>query len=150
MDAVFLSNIVKREGGWDARKDWYDVLSGGEKQRVAMARLFYHRPLRQGFFFFVRFCRSISSSFCHRIFAILDECTSATSVDVEGQLYLACAARGITLLSISHRPQLRCVWSRLQSRVRCLLLLTSMSLKPISSKKFALRRGRPCHCSRRG
>lgn len=81
---VQLSYLIDREGGWDAVEDWMDVLSGGEKQRVAMARLFYHKPQ----------------------FAILDECTSAVSVDVEGFMYTHCSEIGITLFTVSHRKSL--------------------------------------------
>jgi ATP-binding cassette subfamily D (ALD) protein 3 len=84
MDKVALSYLVKRFGGWDARADWWDVLSGGEKQRIAMARLFYHRPL----------------------FAVLDECTSAVSVDIEAAMYEYCKEIGCTLFTISHRKTL--------------------------------------------
>lgn len=39
-----IDNIVEREGGWDVAREWRDALSGGDKQRIAMARLFYHCP----------------------------------------------------------------------------------------------------------
>ncbi|CAF1060029.1 unnamed protein product [Adineta ricciae] len=84
LDKVQLTYLIQREGGFDGVQDWMDVLSGGEKQRIAMARLFFHKPQ----------------------FAILDECTSAVSVDVEGFMYEYCRNAGITLFTVSHRKSL--------------------------------------------
>ncbi|KAI1621124.1 ATP-binding cassette, subfamily D, member 2 [Exophiala viscosa] len=80
-----LGHLLAREGGWDTRKEWKDVLSGGEKQRMAFARLFYHEPK----------------------YAFLDEGTSAVSSDVEGLLYERCKERGITVITLSTRASLR-------------------------------------------
>ncbi|KAG5353230.1 hypothetical protein C0989_009193 [Termitomyces sp. Mn162] len=36
LEKVFLAYLPEREGGWRTRKEWRDVLSGGEKQRVCI------------------------------------------------------------------------------------------------------------------
>lgn len=39
-----MDHIVEREGGWDAAREWRETLSGGDQQKIAWARLFYHKP----------------------------------------------------------------------------------------------------------
>lgn len=84
LEQVHLSELLKRKGGLDSICDWKSSLSGGQAQRLAFSRLLFHRPS----------------------YAILDECTSQVSLDVEGLLYEHAKACGITLISVSHRPSL--------------------------------------------
>ncbi|WVR05650.1 hypothetical protein IAU60_002672 [Kwoniella sp. DSM 27419] len=84
LEVVEMGHVVEREGGWGTVREWRDALSGGDKQRIAMARLFYHRPK----------------------YAILDECTSAVTLEIEKVMYDHATALGITLMTVSHRPSL--------------------------------------------
>lgn len=70
--------------GLDVEAEWNDVLSIGNQQRIAAARLFYHRPR----------------------YAILDECTSSLTPDVEKVMYDEAKNLGITLMTVSHRRSL--------------------------------------------
>ena len=81
MTLVGIQYLVDREGGWDTVRVWEDTLSLGEQQRLGMARLFYNKPK----------------------YGVLDECTSAVSVDVERRLYKAAKEMGITSITISQR-----------------------------------------------
>ncbi|XP_062230488.1 ABC transporter D family member 1-like [Phragmites australis] len=83
LEDVRLVYLLEREG-WDSTPNWEDVLSLGEQQRLGMARLFFHHPK----------------------FGILDECTNATSVDVEEHLYRIATNMGITVITSSQRPAL--------------------------------------------
>ena len=64
--------------------NWGEELSLGEQQRLGMARLFYHKPK----------------------FAILDECTSAVTIDMEERFCAKVRAMGTSCITISHRPAL--------------------------------------------
>jgi ATP-binding cassette subfamily D (ALD) long-chain fatty acid import protein len=74
LEEARLGYLPDREGGWDTKKVWKDVFSGGEKQRMGIARLLYHEPR----------------------YAFIDEGTSAVSSDVEGLLYERAKAKGIS------------------------------------------------------
>ena len=68
------------------RTDLCEGLSGGETQRLALARVLLRRPK----------------------FALLDECTNNCDEAFEGWFYeRATRGLGITVLSISHKPSLQ-------------------------------------------
>lgn len=68
-------------GGWVRELVWEDTLSLGEQQRLGMARLFFNKPR----------------------YGVLNECTSAVSVEVEERLHTAARELGITCITISQR-----------------------------------------------
>lgn len=84
LSMVQMESVVEREGGWDSAREWRDVLSGGDKQKIAWARLFYHKPK----------------------YAVLDEATSLVPTEIEGMMMDHATKLGITLLTVSHRPSL--------------------------------------------
>jgi ABC-type uncharacterized transport system fused permease/ATPase subunit len=81
---VDLEHLLDRPGGASAALDWGEALSLGEQQRLGMARLLFHRPR----------------------FAILDECTSGVTVDMERRFCELVRSIGCTCVTISHRPAL--------------------------------------------
>ncbi len=81
---VNLADLIDRMGGIDTEKDWATVLSIGEQQRLAFARILLSRPK----------------------YAILDEATSALDVTNERRLYEMLQGLDITYISVGHRPSL--------------------------------------------
>jgi ATP-binding cassette subfamily D (ALD) protein 4 len=66
--------------------NWSEILSPGEKQRLALTRVFYNEPK----------------------FVVLDECTSAVDIDVEEIVYENIRRiPDVTILSVGHRPSLK-------------------------------------------
>jgi putative ATP-binding cassette transporter len=86
LEEVNLHDIFARVGG-DLGKvvDWTNVLSLGEQQRVAFARLFLKKPA----------------------IAFLDEATSALDEENERFLYEKLRASGIAFVSVGHRSTLK-------------------------------------------
>ena len=65
--------------------NWWDRLSGGEVQRLCLARILYHRPT----------------------VALLDESTSALPIEMERKIMTELASHSITIVSCGHRESLR-------------------------------------------
>ena len=79
-----LEDLPDRLGGLDTICDWSSILSLGEQQRLAFARVLLSKPK----------------------YVILDESTSALDVPNERRLYDLLKVRNITYISVGHRPTL--------------------------------------------
>ncbi|CAL4959000.1 unnamed protein product [Urochloa decumbens] len=84
LEVVRLGYILPRFNGLDSMHDWASVLSLGEQQRLAFARLLLAKPT----------------------LVLLDESTSALDEANEAHLYSQIEAAGITYISIGHRKTL--------------------------------------------
>ncbi|WP_169737281.1 ABC transporter ATP-binding protein/permease [Simplicispira psychrophila] len=81
LQEIHLETLAERVGGLDATHDWEKLLSTGEQQRLAFARVLVRNPSM----------------------VILDEATSALDSANETALYQRLRASGVTLVSIAHR-----------------------------------------------
>ena len=84
LQQVNLQNLLTRVDGFDTEVPWENILSLGEQQRLAFARLLVTRPS----------------------FTILDEATSALDLKNEGNLYQQLQSTKTTFISVGHRESL--------------------------------------------
>ncbi|MEH2055333.1 MAG: ATP-binding cassette domain-containing protein [Nostoc sp.] len=84
LQQVNLQNLLSRVDGFDTEVPWENILSIGEQQRLAFARLLVTRPS----------------------FTILDEATSALDLKNEGSLYQQLQSTKTTFISVGHRESL--------------------------------------------
>jgi putative ATP-binding cassette transporter len=84
LEQVRLSDLVHRYPDLDIKQDWPRLLSLGEQQRLAFARLLLNAPR----------------------LVVLDEATSALDVATERHLYSLLAERDMAFVSVGHRPTL--------------------------------------------
>jgi putative ATP-binding cassette transporter len=81
---AYLPDLIQRYPDLMVKQDWPRLLSLGEQQRLAFARLLLNGPR----------------------FVVLDEATSALDVTTEKRLYQLLVQREMAFVSIGHRPTL--------------------------------------------
>ncbi len=84
LEQVNLHNLLSKVDGFDTEVRWENILSLGEQQRLAFARLLVTHPR----------------------FTILDEATSALDLKNEGHLYQQLQETKTTFISVGHRESL--------------------------------------------
>ena len=85
LDQVMLGKLMQRYPDLDIKQDWQRLLSLGEQQRLAFARLLLNSPK----------------------VVVLDEATSALDVETESRLYALLRDRELSFISVGHRPTLK-------------------------------------------
>ncbi len=85
LNEVNLTTLIDRYPNLDIKQDWPRILSLGEQQRLAFARLLLNSPS----------------------YAVLDEATSALDIETEKRLYNLLKERELSLISVGHRPSLK-------------------------------------------
>ncbi len=85
LDQVMLGKLMQRYPDLDIKQDWPRLLSLGEQQRLAFARLLLNSPK----------------------VVVLDEATSALDVETESRLYALLRDREVSFISVGHRPTLK-------------------------------------------
>ncbi len=84
LEAVNLGDLAERSGGFEVEKDWDEILSLGEQQRLAFARILINKPN----------------------YVVLDEATSALDINNEAGLYQHLLNNKTTFISVGHRSSL--------------------------------------------
>ncbi|MGF1591367.1 MAG: ABC transporter ATP-binding protein/permease [Pleurocapsa sp.] len=84
LEAVNLADLAERSGGFEVEKDWDEILSLGEQQRLAFARILINKPR----------------------YVVLDEATSALDLNNEASLYQHLLNSQTTFISVGHRSSL--------------------------------------------
>jgi len=84
LEQVYLGDLIQRYPDLTVKQDWPRLLSLGEQQRLAFARLLLNGPR----------------------FVVLDEATSALDVTTEKRLYQLLVQREMAFVSVGHRPTL--------------------------------------------
>ena len=84
LERVNLRDLASRSGGFDNEIDFEKILSAGERQRLAIARVLIKKPR----------------------YTLLDESTSALDPENETAIFKRLAEISTTMISVSHHPSL--------------------------------------------
>ncbi|NEQ99439.1 MAG: ABC transporter ATP-binding protein/permease [Cyanothece sp. SIO2G6] len=107
LDQVNLSSLAQQDGEWGTIKNWSQVLSVGEQQRLAIARLILAHSLQPVSGKPESSLEKQSMGKQSIVYGMLDEATSALDQANEDQLYQLLVSHSITLISVGHRSNLK-------------------------------------------